>query len=408
MTYRAEIKLGQAEIDYLNELLQMSGRQIYDKYGLKRDEKPCALTAKFQDGCEMDIDVIVCEEDPPYINVVLFDDGNEINCEIDEYPIDDEYYLTGSGNEYYVTISAESKEGVNAEKRLDEFTDNRIVISSGEVDSSRVNTFYMKARGLTQGGDWGGVKVEGNFDNGLVITQEEALALIGKQALLDKLNLGEYADDIEFISKEEYMRDYGSEESDDAKLEKKWEELEDVPFDESGSPSDLILAVDWWIFPKGERREDIWLYFDKQHSKGVAYLMGERDGVNKDSSIEKQSNNACPDCGVPVGSLHEIGCDIERCPHCGGQALSCDCVRDTEWYRLRKPWTGQWPGVAECRFFGWYAKFVEGSGWVRCGKDEPGAVEDLNRYQLWIMKDMKTKSRIARAIEQILSDQLEE
>jgi len=33
----------------------------------------------------------------------------------------------------------------------------------------------------------------------------------------------------------------------------------------------------------------------------------------------------CRDCAVKVGQLHVPTCCVERCPACGGQAISCLC-----------------------------------------------------------------------------------
>jgi hypothetical protein len=33
----------------------------------------------------------------------------------------------------------------------------------------------------------------------------------------------------------------------------------------------------------------------------------------------------CHDCAVIKGQLHVSGCDVERCPVCGGQIFGCDC-----------------------------------------------------------------------------------
>ena len=31
----------------------------------------------------------------------------------------------------------------------------------------------------------------------------------------------------------------------------------------------------------------------------------------------------CHDCFVPLGGFHHAGCDMEACPECGGQLISC-------------------------------------------------------------------------------------
>jgi hypothetical protein len=34
----------------------------------------------------------------------------------------------------------------------------------------------------------------------------------------------------------------------------------------------------------------------------------------------------CGDCGVGRGGVHHHGCDLEQCPACDGQLISCGCL----------------------------------------------------------------------------------
>ena len=46
------------------------------------------------------------------------------------------------------------------------------------------------------------------------------------------------------------------------------------------------------------------------------------------NEVDEWGNNKCGDCGCYKGSLHYIGCDIERCPICGRQLISCEHIFD--------------------------------------------------------------------------------
>ncbi len=55
----------------------------------------------------------------------------------------------------------------------------------------------------------------------------------------------------------------------------------------------------------------------------------ERDGYAKWFDEEWAGLERCGDCGIlmEVGNVHHFGCDIERCPKCGGQLISCNCKK---------------------------------------------------------------------------------
>ena len=48
---------------------------------------------------------------------------------------------------------------------------------------------------------------------------------------------------------------------------------------------------------------------------------------------------ACHDCAVIKGELHVPGCDVERCPWCDGQKISCPCY---DFEQDERPGDGLW------------------------------------------------------------------
>ncbi len=96
----------------------------------------------------------------------------------------------------------------------------------------------------------------------------------------------------------------------------------------------------------------------------------------------------CPDCAVAPGENHLGGCDVERCPECGHQRLTCECITDLP----DLPWTGKWPGKEEAAALGLWCKWVDGKGWANCSETDAGAIPDLNRLYGECKWDKETRT----------------
>lgn len=102
----------------------------------------------------------------------------------------------------------------------------------------------------------------------------------------------------------------------------------------------------------------------------------------------------CPDCGVAIGHNHGPGCAVERCPMCGRQYIGCDHLLTDSDNLL--PWTGIWPGVEECREYGFWCKWSDNRGWVPCDADDPDASEDLNQLIMTCTWDQSQRRYVLR------------
>ena len=43
-----------------------------------------------------------------------------------------------------------------------------------------------------------------------------------------------------------------------------------------------------------------------------------------------RATRRCGDCGVQPGSFHHPGCDMQECPICHGQMITCGCRFDED------------------------------------------------------------------------------
>lgn len=66
----------------------------------------------------------------------------------------------------------------------------------------------------------------------------------------------------------------------------------------------------------------------------TAWRLGERDipriRYGSESANWNADKVACHDCAVVKGEFHVPGCDVEECPLCDNQLISCGCFDEAE------------------------------------------------------------------------------
>lgn len=70
----------------------------------------------------------------------------------------------------------------------------------------------------------------------------------------------------------------------DKLVEKVWEGLEDIPFYEKESIQ--YIDEDYFEFKKGTEKEEIWHWFDENHSKGIHFLLYEYKKNETEEELE--------------------------------------------------------------------------------------------------------------------------
>ncbi|KKN08742.1 hypothetical protein LCGC14_1053630 [marine sediment metagenome] len=50
------------------------------------------------------------------------------------------------------------------------------------------------------------------------------------------------------------------------------------------------------------------------------------DGKTEQPIPYEGTNKRCHDCNIKRGGIHHPGCDMEICPRCSGQLISCGCL----------------------------------------------------------------------------------
>lgn len=112
MTKNKTLYINQKRAEYIQTLLSMTGKEIYDKYGLKRDETITETVVFENTAYEMDIKLVIPmdETETPWTEAVLFFNGWEVACSDVEDEFFGEWTLEADDHSFTVNIAKETDE----------------------------------------------------------------------------------------------------------------------------------------------------------------------------------------------------------------------------------------------------------------------------------------------------------
>src|SRR5438094_440740 len=92
--------------------------------------------------------------------------------------------------------------------------------------------------------------------------------------------------------------------------------------------------ADKFVLHNGVEVLEGWPESIKAAQEITTYLIGGKHYARVRYGDEKEDWGAnkqpCHDCAVSKGQFHVAGCDVERCPACGRQVITCGCVYDDD------------------------------------------------------------------------------
>ena len=101
----------------------------------------------------------------------------------------------------------------------------------------------------------------------------------------------------------------------DKAIENLWDELADIPVfeDEEGN---MCIDIEWNGWKRGTDREEIWKWFDEHHSKGVGWLMNERNHRKEERLTENKIMNPCKIDSKNYEETFEVCSKFKDCNEC--------------------------------------------------------------------------------------------